>query len=65
VYDLEAGVATVETTPGGRVKALFVPGNNNNADGGAKADGKAAATTGAAAAAAGSVKPKRPATASN
>ena len=63
VYDLEAGVATVETTPGGRVKALFVPGNNNNAEGGAKAENKPA-TTGAAAAA-GSAKPKRPATASN
>jgi lipopolysaccharide export system protein LptA len=62
VYDLDGGVATVETTPGGRVKALFVPGNNN-AEAGAKAENKPA-TTGAAAAA-GSAKPKRPATASN
>lgn len=69
VYDVDVGVATVETTPGGRVKALFVPGNNN-AEGGGKTDGKTdaktdakpAATTGTAAAAA---KPKRPATASN
>jgi lipopolysaccharide export system protein LptA len=66
VYDVEAGVATVETAPGGRVKALFVPGSNNG-EGGAKSDGKAEAkpaATGAAAAASGA-KPKRPATASN
>jgi lipopolysaccharide export system protein LptA len=62
VYDLDAGVATVETTPGGRVKALFVPGNNNG-EGAAKAEAKPAAT--GAAAATGSAKPKRPATASN
>ncbi|HEX8663861.1 MAG TPA: lipopolysaccharide transport periplasmic protein LptA, partial [Beijerinckiaceae bacterium] len=29
VYDLNTGVANVETTPGGRVKALFVPGNDD------------------------------------
>jgi lipopolysaccharide export system protein LptA len=62
VYDLDAGVASVETTPGGRVKALFVPGSNN-AEGGAKAESKPAAA--GAAGAAGSAKPKRPATASN
>ena len=62
VYDVDAGVASVETAPGGRVKALFVPGSNN-AEGGAKADAKPA-TTGPAATA-GSAKPKRPATASN
>jgi lipopolysaccharide export system protein LptA len=62
VYDLDTAVATVETTPGGRVKALFVPGNNN-AEGGAKAENKP--TTTGAAAAAGNTKPKRPATASN
>ena len=28
VYDLNTGVANVETTPGGRVRALFVPGSN-------------------------------------
>ena len=27
VYDLNSGVANVETAPGGRVKALFVPGS--------------------------------------
>jgi lipopolysaccharide export system protein LptA len=47
VYDLNAGVANVETAPGGRVKALFVPGSNSGA-GAAKADPKA--------------KPQRPAT---
>jgi lipopolysaccharide export system protein LptA len=30
VYDLTTGIANVETTPGGRVKALFVPGNDDN-----------------------------------
>ena len=35
VYDLNTGVANVETAPGGRVKALFVPGSN--------AEGKSAA----------------------
>jgi lipopolysaccharide export system protein LptA len=30
VYDLTSGVAYVETSPGGRVKALFVPGNDDN-----------------------------------
>ena len=29
VYDLNTGVANVETTPGGRVKALFVPGSDD------------------------------------
>lgn len=28
VYDLNSGVANVETAPGGRVKALFVPGGS-------------------------------------
>ena len=28
VYDLNTGVANVETKPGGRVRALFVPGSN-------------------------------------
>jgi lipopolysaccharide export system protein LptA len=28
VYDLNSGVANVETNPGGRVRALFVPGSN-------------------------------------
>jgi lipopolysaccharide export system protein LptA len=48
VYDLNSGVANVETAPGGRVKALFVPGSNAEATGGktdaktdAKTDGKA------------------------
>ena len=31
VYDLNSGVANVETAPGGRVKALFVPGSNPEA----------------------------------
>jgi lipopolysaccharide export system protein LptA len=30
VYDLNTGVANVETKPGGRVRALFVPGSGNN-----------------------------------
>jgi lipopolysaccharide export system protein LptA len=29
VYDLNTGVANIETTPGGRVRALFVPGSGN------------------------------------
>jgi lipopolysaccharide export system protein LptA len=37
VYDLNSGIANVETAPGGRVRALFVPGSNPE---GAKADGK-------------------------
>jgi lipopolysaccharide export system protein LptA len=31
VYDLTAGVANIETNPGGRVRALFVPGSNPEA----------------------------------
>ena len=37
VYDLNTGIANVETKPGGRVRALFVPGEQNaqgNAQGG-------------------------------
>jgi lipopolysaccharide export system protein LptA len=49
VYDLNSGVANVETAPGGRVKALFVPGSNP----------EAAATAGAGD---GKAKPQRPAT---
>jgi lipopolysaccharide export system protein LptA len=41
VYDLNTSVANVETAPGGRVKALFVPGSN--AEGGDKAGDKAKA----------------------
>ncbi|HEY8382338.1 MAG TPA: LptA/OstA family protein [Microvirga sp.] len=37
VYDLNSGVANVETKPGGRVKALFVPGSNPEGAGGADA----------------------------
>jgi lipopolysaccharide export system protein LptA len=48
VYDLNSGVANVETAPGGRVKALFVPGSGAEAAGGATDGGKA--------------KPQRPAT---
>jgi lipopolysaccharide export system protein LptA len=29
VYDLNTGIANVETRPGGRVKALFVPGSGS------------------------------------
>lgn len=28
VYDINSGVANIETSPGGRVRALFVPGSN-------------------------------------
>jgi lipopolysaccharide export system protein LptA len=28
VYDLNAGIANIETKPGGRVRAMFVPGSN-------------------------------------
>ena len=31
VYDLNTGTANVETNPGGRVRALFVPGSNKDA----------------------------------
>jgi lipopolysaccharide export system protein LptA len=38
VYDLNTGVANVETKPGGRVRALFVPGSSSDpAAAGAKA----------------------------
>jgi lipopolysaccharide export system protein LptA len=33
VYDLNTGIANVETKPGGRVRALFVPGEQNAAQG--------------------------------
>ena len=29
VYDLNSGIANIETKPGGRVRALFVPGSNS------------------------------------
>ncbi len=41
VYDLNTGIANVETAPGGRVRALFVPGSNPEG----KSDGKAKAAT--------------------
>jgi lipopolysaccharide export system protein LptA len=44
VYDLNSGVANVETTPGGRVKALFVPGSNPEAAGDGKAKAQRPAT---------------------
>ncbi|MCB8819328.1 LptA/OstA family protein [Microvirga rosea] len=53
VYDLNTGVANVETKPGGRVRALFVPGSGT--------EGKPAAPGGAAAPAA-KPKPQKPAT---
>jgi len=49
VYDLNTSIANVETAPGGRVKALFVPGSNAEGD---KADGKGD----------GKAKPPKPAT---
>ncbi|MBM6580623.1 hypothetical protein ILT44_10565 [Microvirga sp. BT689] len=48
LYDINTGVANIETTPGGRVRALFVPGNGGPAPTGA----------GNAAPAAGNAKPK-------
>ena len=42
LYDINTGVANIETTPGGRVRALFVPGNGGPAPtgaGGANAPG--------------------------
>jgi lipopolysaccharide export system protein LptA len=45
LYDINTGVANIETTPGGRVRALFVPGNGGPAPtgaGGANAPGNAA-----------------------
>ena len=45
VYDLNSGIANVETAPGGRVKALFVPGSNPEAAAGSdKGKPKSAAT---------------------
>ncbi len=44
LYDINTGVANIETTPGGRVRALFVPGNGGPAPtgaGGAPAPGNA------------------------
>ncbi|MXQ11924.1 organic solvent tolerance protein OstA [Microvirga makkahensis] len=35
VYDINTGVASIDTKPGGRVRALFVPGNGNPAPTGA------------------------------
>jgi lipopolysaccharide export system protein LptA len=48
LYDINTGVANIETTPGGRVRALFVPGNGGPAPTGA----------GNAAPGAGNAKPK-------
>jgi len=50
VYDLNTGVANVETKPGGRVRALFVPGSGGPAP------------TGAGGAASGKAAPQKPAT---
>jgi lipopolysaccharide export system protein LptA len=44
VYDLNSGVANVETNPGGRVKALFVPGSNPEGAGDGKAKPQRPAT---------------------
>ena len=41
VYDLNTSVANIETTPGGRVRALFVPGSNAPTTGAAPATGAA------------------------
>lgn len=41
VYDLNTGVANVETQPGGRVKALFVPGSQSDKPDDKKDDPKA------------------------
>lgn len=44
VYDLNTGIANVETKPGGRVKALFVPGSGDQSKpGGAAKPGDAKA----------------------
>jgi lipopolysaccharide export system protein LptA len=40
VYDINTGVANVETKPGGRVRALFVPGSGGPAPTGAGANAK-------------------------
>jgi lipopolysaccharide export system protein LptA len=46
VYDLNTGVANVETKPGGRVRALFVPGSGSDpAAGAAPAPGQKPADT--------------------
>jgi lipopolysaccharide export system protein LptA len=42
IYDINTGVASIETSPGGRVRALFVPGNGAPAPTGA--GGKGAGT---------------------
>ena len=63
VYDLDTSVANIETTPGGRVKALFVPGSKGGAEAGlGTPEAKPAAP---AAAPATAQKPRRPATAAN
>jgi lipopolysaccharide export system protein LptA len=56
VYDLNTGVANIETKPGGRVKALFVPGSSPEAA--APANKPAEAKAGDAKA--GDAKPKPP-----
>jgi lipopolysaccharide export system protein LptA len=40
VYDLNTGIANVETAPGGRVKALFVPGSKTEGAAGGEAEAK-------------------------
>jgi lipopolysaccharide export system protein LptA len=44
VYDINTGVANVETAPGGRVRALFVPGSGGPAPTGAGGGGGAKPT---------------------
>jgi len=56
VYDLNTSIANVETAPGGRVKALFVPGSNAEEKGDGKAGDKAGDKTESKS------KPARPAT---
>ncbi len=55
VYDIDTGVANIETKPGGRVKALFVPGSGAGA-------APAAGNAPAAGAAKPKPKPQKPAT---
>jgi len=47
VYDINTGVANIETAPGGRVRALFVPGSGSATPAAGSAPANAAPTGGA------------------
>lgn len=60
IYDTVTGVANVETTPGGRVKGLFIPGTTNAQTPNAQTPAPAASQPAASQSAAPASRPRQP-----